>query len=219
MSKDRSKIIVKCGWLFILTNFLLAGLNVMIGLISNSLAIISDALHSLIDSISGFLVVISEKFANHKKFKARREKIERVTTVIIALIIIAVGVHIVVESIEKIFEPEEVDYSWPVMIILVLSIAIKWVLAVYLKHRGKEHKSSVLLASGAETMNDMLISVAVLASAVIYLIWQVNIEAYVSILIALVIFKIGLEFIFPHLSKHHHHHLESDSDHDHCRKK
>lgn len=219
MSKDRSKTIVKCGWLFILTNFLLAGLNVVVGLISNSLAIISDALHSLIDSVSGFLVVISEKFASHKKFKARRERIERVTTVIIALIIIAVGAHIVVESIEKIIEPGEVDYSWPVMVILVLSIVIKWALAVYLKNRGKEYKSSVLLASGAETMNDMLISVAVLASAVIYLIWQVDIEAYVSILIAVVIFKIGLEFIFPHLSKHHHHHLETDSDHDHCRKK
>ena len=218
MNKDRSKIIIKSGWLFILTNFLLAGLNVAIGLLSNSIAIISDALHSLIDAISGFLVIISEKFAKSKKFSEKREKIERITTIMIALIIIAAGIHILHEAIEKILEPEEVDYSMPVMIILVVSIVAKLLLALYLKKQGKNYKSKVLLASGAETMNDMLISVAVLISALIYLIWNIDLESYISIIIALIIFKIGLEFIFPHISSHHHHHLEQNPDHDHCRK-
>ena len=218
MNKDRSKIIIKSGWLFILTNFLLAGLNVAIGLLSNSIAIISDALHSLIDAISGFLVIISEKFAKSKKFSEKREKIERITTIMIALIIIAAGIHILHEAIEKILEPEEVDYSIPVMIILVVSIVAKLLLALYLKKQGKNYKSKVLLASGAETMNDMLISIAVLISALIYLIWKVDLEAYISIFIALIIFKIGLEFIFPHISSHHHHHLEQNPDHDHCQK-
>jgi len=218
MNKDRSKIIIKSGWLFILTNFLLAGINVAIGLLSNSIAIISDALHSLIDAISGFLVIISEKFAKSKKFSEKREKIERFTTIAIALIIIAAGIHILHEAIEKILEPEEVDYSMPVMIILVVSIVAKLLLALYLKKQGKNYRSKVLLASGAETMNDMLISVAVLISAMIYLIWKVDLEAYISIIIALIIFKIGLEFIFPHISSHHHHHLEQNPDHDHCQK-
>ena len=99
------------------------------------------------------------------------------------------------------------------------TIIVKYALATYLKHQGKNHKSSVLLASGAETMNDTWISVAVLISAIIYLIWKVDVEAYVSIFIAVIIIKIGLEFIFPHLSHHHHHHLETDPDHDHCGKK
>lgn len=218
MNRDRSKIIMKSGFLFILTNFSLAGINVAIGILSNSIAIISDALHSLIDAFSGFLVIVSEKFAKSIKFSEKREKIERGTTIAIALIIIAAGIHIVHEAIEKILEPEEVEYSLPVMIILVISIIAKLLLALYLKKQGKNHKSKVLLASGAETMNDMLISVAVLISAIIYLIWKVDIEAYLSIAIALVIFKIGLEFIFPHISKHHHHHLEQNPDHDHCKK-
>ena len=191
----------------------MAVFNIIVGLLSNSLAIISDAVHSLTDSISGFLIIISEKLANHKKFSDYRAKIERITTVIIAIIIIVVGVDILAESIEKIFVPEEVEYSIPTIIVLIASIATKYLLARYLKTTGKTIKSNVLIASGAETLNDTWISVAVLTSAIIYMVWHVDIEAYVSIIIALVIVKIGLEFIFPHISRHHHHHLENSTEH------
>ena len=218
MKKERSKIIVESGYLFILINFLLAFFNIIVGLISNSLAIVSDAIHSLTDSVSGFLIIISEKLANHKKFSSYRTKIERITTIIIAIIIIVVGIEIIIASIKNILSPEEVDYSAPAIIVLIASIATKFLLAKYLKDTGKTIKSNVLIASGAETMNDTLISIAVLISALVYLIWHVNIESYISLFIALIIIKIGLEFIFPHFSHHHHHHLESNPDHDHCQK-
>ena len=217
--EKRSKAIIKSGYLFILTNFLLAVFNIVIGIISNSIAIASDAIHSLVDSISGFLVIISEKLAHHKKFSDHRKRIERITTIIIALIIIATGVEILILSIKNIINPEEVDYSAPVMIVLIASILAKYGLAFYLKNTGKKIKSQVVLASGAETLNDCWISIAVLISAIIYLVWHINIESYVSVVISIIIIKIGLEFIFPHISHHHHHHLESDPDHDHCGKK
>lgn len=218
MKENRSKVIIKSGSLFILTNFLLAVFNIIIGFLSNSLAIASDAIHSLTDAISGAIIIIGEKLASHHKLSVHRAKIERVTTIIIALIIIMVGAHIVIDSIKNIITPEEVDYSVPVMIVLIASIVAKYALAFYLKKAGKTHHSDVLTASGAETMNDALISVAVLVSAIIYLIWHINIESYISIAISIVIIKVGLEFIFPHLSHHHHHHLETDPDHDHCGK-
>lgn len=218
MENGRSKTIVKSGYIFILTNFLLALLNIIIGLLANSIAIISDAIHSMIDAVSGILVIISEKLAGHKKLNQHRQKIERITTIIIALIIIITGVHIVIESIEKIIEPETPDYSIFTIIILIISIIVKYALAKHLKTTGQKIKSKVVEASGAETMNDTWISVAVLFSAFIYLVWQVDIEAYVSIIISLIIIKVGLEFIFPHLTHHHHHHLEQNPDHDHCGK-
>ena len=217
-SSSRSQTIIKSGFIFILVNFLLAMLNIIIGLLSNSLAIVSDAIHSLTDSISGFLIIVSEKMAAHHKLSKYRNTIERITTIIIALIIVIVGEEIIVLSIKNIITPEEVDYSTPTIIVLVASITIKYLLAKYLKNTGKSIKSNVLIASAAETMNDTWISISVLISTIVYLIWQINIESYVSIVIALVIIKIGLEFIFPHLSKHHHHHLESNPDHDHCGK-
>lgn len=216
MKQDRSKTIIQSGWLFIAVNFLLAIFNVGIGILSNSLAIMSDAMHSLTDSVTGVLVILSEKLASHHKLSDYRVKIERTTTIIIASIIILLGAELVVSSIKNIITPEEVDYSTEVIVILVVSIMAKFLLARYLKNTGKNIKSDVLVASGAETMNDTWISVAVLVSAVIYLIWHINIESYISIVIALIIIKVGLEFIFPHLSHHHHHHLEQDPDHDHC---
>ena len=210
---SRSKTITRSGYLFIAINLFLAIFNIIIGLLSNSIAIASDAIHSLTDSISGFLIIISEKLANHKKFSDYRVKIERITTIIIALIIVLIGLEIVIASIKNIITPEEVNYSIATLIVLIASIIIKYLLASYLKKTGKEIKSNVLIASGAETMNDTWISVAVLFSAVFYLIFHINIEAYISIIIALIIIKVGLEFIFPHLSKHHHHHLEKSPDH------
>ena len=215
---DRSRVIMRSGYLFILTNFLLAIFNIVVGLLSNSLAIISDAIHSLTDSISGFLIIISEKLAAHHKFSKYRARIERFTTIIIALIIILVGVEIIILSIKNIISPEAVTYSIPTIIVLIASIATKYLLASYLRTTGKTIKSNVLIASGAETMNDAWISIAVLLSAIVYAIWQVDISAYISVLIAFVIVKIGLEFIFPHISSHHHHPLETNSDHDHCGK-
>ena len=190
----------------------------MIGLLSGSIAIISDAVHSFIDSITGFLIIICEKLSSHQKFKENRIKIERITTIIIALIIIAAGIHIIVESIEKILSPEIPDYSFPTIIVLLASIAMKYLLARYLIDTGRKIHSTVLIASGAETKNDTWISIAVLFSALFYLITHLDIETYVSIVIAFLIIKIGLEFIFPHLSKHHHHPLETNPDHDHCAK-
>ena len=219
MDDNRSKTIVKSGYLFILVNFLLAVFNIIVGFISNSLAIASDAIHSLIDSVSGLLIIVSEKLANHKKLSNQRAKIERITTILIALIIIVVAIELIVVSIKNLISPEEVEYSVPTMIVLIASIATKYLLARYLKQTGKKVKSNVLIASGAETMNDTWISVVVLISAVIYLIWHVDINHYVSLVISLVIIKVGLEFIFPHLSRHHHHHLEQNPDHDHCGKK
>lgn len=212
----RSKAIIKAGWLFILTNFLLAVFNVIIGLISGSLAITSDAAHSLIDSISGILIIISEKLASHKKYAEKREKIERITTILVALIIIAAGIHIIIEAIEKLTEAEEIEFSIWTVLVLIGSIAAKLALAVYLKRAGKRHKTTVLTASGTETMNDMLISVAVFISTIIYIIWHVDIEAYICFAISAIIIKAGLEFIFPHISHHHHHPLDIDPDHDHC---
>ena len=213
MEKSRSKTIMQSGYVFIAINFLLAAFNIIVGILSNSIAIISDAIHSLTDSISGLLIIVSEKLASHHKLSSHRAKIERVTTIIIAAIIIIIGLHMIIESIEKIFVPEEVEYSIPTIIVLIASIATKYLLANYLKNNGKSVKSKVLIASSAETMNDTWISIAVLASAIIYLIFRLDIEAYISIIIAVIIIKVGLEFIFPNISHHHHHHLESSHEH------
>ena len=121
--------------------------------------------------------------------------------------------HISVESVEKIITPEEVEYSIWTVVVLIGSVAAKLWLSLYLKNNGKKYDSDVLVASSAETFNDMLISVAVFISILVYILFRVDIEAYISLGVALIIFKIGFEFLFPDMSHRHHHPLESDHSH------
>ena len=201
-----NKTVLKAGYIAIVVNLFLAIFKVIIGTISGSLAIMSDALHGLIDTISGIVIVVSEKLGSSKKFHQDHEKIEHAGAIAIAIIILAVGIHIIIESIEKLTHPEEIEYSLPVIIVLIASIIGKLLLGRYLKRTGKKVKSDTLIASSVETINDSIISGAVLLSALIYLIWQIDIEAYISLIISLIIIKLGLELIFPKFFKHHHHH-------------
>lgn len=203
---NHQKTVIKAGSIAIVINLLLAVFKVIIGTLSNSIAIMSDALHGLIDTLSGVIVIVSEKLGSSKKFHKNHEEIEHIGAIIIAIIILAVGVHIIIESFEKLIAPEEVEYSTPVIIVLVASIIGKLLLGRYLKNTGQQVKSDTLIASSVETINDSIISGAVLLSALIYLIWHVDIEAYISLIISFIIIKLGLELIFPKFFKHHHHH-------------
>ena len=201
-----NKTVIKAGFIAITVNLLLAVFKVVIGAVSNSLAITSDAVHGLIDTLSGIIVIVSEKLGSSKKFTKDHEKIEHSGAILIAIIIIFVGIHIFAESIEKIIKPEEVEYSAPIIIVLIGSIIAKFILGRYLKTTGTKVKSDTLIASSVETINDSIISGAVLISALIYLIWHINLEAYISIIISVIIIKFGLELIFPKFFKHHHGH-------------
>ena len=201
-----NKTVLKAGYLAITVNLFLAVFKIAVGAISGSLAVMSDAIHGLIDTLSGIIVVISEKLGASKKFSKDHEKIEHIGALLIAAIIIIIGIHIFAESIEKLITPEEVEYSAPVIIVLIGSVVAKLLLGRYLKTTGTKVKSDTLIASSVETINDSIISGAVLISALIYLIWHINLEAYISIIISIIIIiKFGLELIFPKFLHHHHH--------------
>ena len=197
------KTVLKAGTIAIMTNLLLAIFKIIIGAISNSLAVMSDATHGLIDTISGIIVIISEKLGSSHKFNKNHEKIEHIGALLIATIVIIVGIHIFTESIEKIITPEDVEYPAPVIIVLIISIVSKLLLGRYLRITGTKVQSDTLIASSVETINDCIISGTVLLSALIYLIWHINVESYISIIISIIILKLGLGLIFPKLSGQH----------------
>lgn len=202
---NHSKAVLQAGYIAIATNLLLALFKIIVGALSSSLAITSDAIHGLVDTLSGIIVVASEKLGASKKFINNHEKIEHIGAILIAIIIIAVGIHIIIESIEGIISPsEEISYSIPTILVLICSIIAKFLLGKYLKDTGTKVKSDTLIASSIETINDSAISGAVLISIIAHLLWKINIEPYISIFIAVIIIKLGLQLIFPKISTHHH---------------
>lgn len=203
---NHQKTVIQAGAVAIAINLLLAVFKVTIGILSNSIAIMSDALHGLVDAFSGIVVIVSEKLGSSQKNRKSHEEIEHIGSIVIAIIILAVGIHIITESIEKLSRSDAPEYSVPVIVVLIASIIGKLLLGLYLRRTGQKVESDTLIASSVETINDSLISGAVLFSALIYLIWHVDIEAQISLIIALIIIKLGLELIFPKFFKHHHRH-------------
>ena len=81
------------------------------------------------------------------------------------------------------------------MVIIIAGIIVKFILGIYVKKKGKEVNSDSLVASGSDAFNDAILSISVLASAIIYLIFNISLEAYVGVLLSIFIIKSGIELI------------------------
>ena len=111
---DRSKVIVRTGILGIVVNVLLASTKAFLGLLSNSVAIILDAVNNISDALASVITIIGTKLAGKapdKKHPLGYGRIEYLSAMIIAAIVIYAGITSLVESIKKAFNPGEVDFS------------------------------------------------------------------------------------------------------------
>jgi len=198
MKTNREKIIVKTSLISIIFNIILAGFKAFVGFLANSIAIISDAVNNLSDALSSIITIIGTKLAlkaPDKKHPYGYGRIEYITSLIVSAIVLYAGITALVESVKKIIKPEVADYSAITLIILISGIIVKFILGIYVKRKGKEVNSDSLVASGSDAFNDAILSISVLGSAIIYMIFNISLEAYVGVLLSLFIIKSGIELI------------------------
>lgn len=198
MSDNREKTVIKTSIISILANVVLAGFKAFVGLLANSIAIISDAVNNLSDALSSIITIVGTKLAGRspdKKHPYGYGRIEYMTSFIVSAIVLYAGITALVESIKKIINPEVADYSTITLVILIAGIIVKFVLGLYVKKKGKDVNSDSLVASGSDAFNDAILSISVLASAIIYMIFNISLEAYVGVLLSIFIIKAGLELI------------------------
>ena len=198
MKNNREKTIIKASIISIASNIVLATFKAFVGLVANSIAIISDAVNNLSDALSSIITIIGTKLAGKapdKKHPYGYGRIEYMTSLIVSAIVLYAGITALVESIKKIIHPESVDYSTSTLVILVAGIIIKFILGIYVKTKGKQVNSNSLIASGSDAFNDAILSISVLASAIIYIIFNISLESYVGVLLSIFIIKAGLELI------------------------
>lgn len=191
----REKAIVRTSIVGIIANVLLAGFKAAIGLISNSIAVTLDAVNNLSDALSSVVTIIGAKLGGkqpNKKHPLGYGRIEYLSSMIVAAIVLYAGITAMVESVKKIISPEEADYSTVSLVIIAVAIAVKLILGAYVKRQGKKYNSGALVASGSDARFDAVLSASVLASAVVFMIWGVSLEAYVGAVIALFIIKAGI---------------------------
>ena len=191
---NREKIVIKISIISIISNIILASFKAIVGLVSNSIAIISDAINNFSDALSSIITIVGTKLASlapDKNHPFGYGRIEYMTSLIVSMIVLYAGIASFIESFKKIINPEKVDYSLITLIILIVGIIIKFVLGLYVKKKGKDVNSNALVASGSDAFNDAILSISVLVSKIIYLIFKINLEAYVGIILSIFIIKSG----------------------------
>lgn len=198
LAAEREKTIVKTSIIGIVTNLFLVGFKAFVGLVSNSIAVILDAVNNLSDALSSVVTIIGAKLGAKqpdKKHPLGYGRIEYLSSMIVAALVLYAGITSLVESVKKIIHPEAADYSTVSIVIISVAIVVKLVLGTFVKRQGKKVNSGALSASGSDALFDAVLSASVLASAIVYLIWGVSLEAYVGAVIALFIIKAGIEMM------------------------
>lgn len=194
----REKAIVKTSVIGVITNVFLAAFKAAVGFISNSIAVTLDAVNNLSDALSSIITIIGAKLGAkqpNKKHPLGYGRIEYLSSMIVAAIVLYAGITSMVESVKKIITPEAADYSLVSLIIIAVAIVVKLILGQYVKKQGEKHNSGALVASGSDALFDAILSSSVLASAIIYLLWHISLEAYVGAVISIMIIKAGLEMM------------------------
>ena len=195
---NRSQQIIRTSIIGIAANVLLAAFKAAVGILASSVAIVMDAVNNLSDALSSVITIIGTKLSQRP---ADREhpfgfgRIEYFSAIIIAVIVLSAGITSLIESVKKIFDPTEPEYTTVTLIVIIVAIVVKIVLGRYVKSKGEQLNSDALIASGSDALFDAIITLATLVSAGIMLLWNVSLDGILGALISIVIIKAGIEML------------------------
>ena len=196
-AKVRESYCVLGGILGVICNLILFTIKIFIGSIMGSIAIISDAFNNLSDTGSSLVSVIGAKLSNKKPDKEHpfgHGRFEYISSLIVSFIIILVGVELFKTAGVKIFNPETVDFSPVMIIVLTLSVLIKVWMYSYNKYMGKRINSSILIATAKDSLNDVISTMAVIITTVVAKFISVMwLDGVVGVVVSLIIIKSGID--------------------------
>ena len=190
--------IIKVSIISIITNIFLVIFKVFIGMLSSSTAIVLDGLNNLSDTLSSTATIIGIKLSSKEPDKEHpygHGRIEYFTTLVVALIVLVAGISALVEAISKIKTPITPSYNIITIIIIIIAVITKIILGTFVKRKGKKLDSDTLIAQGNDALFDSILSLSTLVAVLFYLIARINLEGYISFLIACFIIKNAIEMI------------------------
>ena len=199
----REAKITLAGVVGIVVNLFLVIFQVIVGFLSNSIAIVLDAVNNLSDMLSSLVTIVGIKYANRapdRNHPMGHGRFEYLGESVIAIIISYIGFTALWESIVKIIHPVETNYSLATVIVVVAAIITKIILGIYTKKIGDDTHSDMLKNSGQDAMLDALISLGTLLAIVISYIWHISIEPCLAAVISIIIIKSGIRMIIDAFS-------------------
>lgn len=204
MNNQRTRQIMRASTVGIVVNALLALFKIAVGLITSAISITMDGVNNLSDAGSSLITMVGAALAAKpadRKHPFGYGRMEYLSSLVIAGIILYAGITAVVESIKTILTPVRPEYSALTLTIIIVAVVVKLGLALYTLSVGKKTDSDALTASGKDAMSDVIVSTSTIIAAVIYLFSGLSLEAYLGVVISLVIVKAGLEVMSETVSK------------------
>ena len=204
----RSKCGNLAGMVGIFCNLLLFVLKLTVGILSSSISVMADALNNLSDMGSSVVTMLGFRLASKPADPDHpygHGRFEYISAFIVSGLIIVVGVELMKSSIDKILNPSDLHFTWLSVGILISSVIVKFWMFLFNRTVGKKIESDAVIATAADSRNDALTTTAILLSVVVMMLTEINIDAYIGVLIAIFIlwsgFKTAKETLDPLLGQ------------------
>ena len=201
---SREKTIIKTSVIGIIVNVLLAGFKAVVGLMTHSIAIVLDAVNNISDAASSIITIAGIKLAGKEPDKEHpfgHGRIEYLSAMIISVIVLYAGISSLSESVKEIIHPETPNYNLVSLIIIAVAVVTKILLGRYIMGVGEKVNSDSLTNSGKDALLDSILSASTLAAAVIFLLFHISLEAWLGVIIAIVIIKSGFGMLRDTISQ------------------
>jgi cation diffusion facilitator family transporter len=167
MNNNRKKILRRTSWISVVGNAALSLMKIVVGILSGSMAVLSDGLDSATDVVTSAVILFTSSVVSrppNSRYVYGREKAENIASTILSFVIFFMGCQIIITSAEQVFSQEARELpSMQAIQVTILSIAGKLLLSWYQFHQGKRADSPMLKANAINMRNDVIISLGVLA--------------------------------------------------------
>lgn len=202
--EQREKSIIRVSIIGIVTNIFLAGFKFAVGFLSKSVAIMVDALNNASDVLSSVITIIGTKLAGKPADKAHpfgHGRTEYLTAAVISGIVLYAGISAFLEAASRIIWPVEPEHSAMTLVVVVAGVITKIILGRYVKSQGEKLSSDSLKNSGMDALMDSAVSSTTLIGAVSFMLWGLNLEAWLGVFISVMIIKAGVDMFRETTSK------------------
>ncbi len=178
------------GVVGIVVNLILAGAKAAAGLLFGSIALIADAANNLTDAASSIITLLGFKLAAKKPDRDHpygHGRMEYLSGLMMSFLVLMIGFSLFKESLSQILHPETLIFSYLSVAIMVLGIVGKLWLSIFFKKLQKLTGSATFGAASADSRNDVLATLAVLCSTIIFAVTDINLDGYIGMLVSLFI--------------------------------
>jgi len=182
----------------IVSNVFLFAVKIIVGTLTSSISVTADAINNLSDAGSSFITIFSFKIAGKPadaKHPYGHARMEYISGLIVSCLITAIGLDLLFGSVEKIISPTQTNYSSVTVGILAASVAVKLFQGFVYRSAGKKIDSTALIASSADSTNDVISTTVVIIGAVIGMTTDLMLDGYFGCAVALFVIYSGIKLI------------------------